>query len=308
MGIRFYCPNGHKLHVKSFLAGKKGICPYCGAITKIPLQSTRPSSRALRRQKKAEPLTDTAHSAVGVPDLEPPGTDPARKAHQGGKDVVESAPQAGEVFTPSEPTGSTAKDLDTPSRATPRFAAPAGSAPASTPERRVPGPSKPISVFSPLEEDPAAEWYVMPPQGGRYGPARAAVMHTWLMEGRIGLDTLVWRTGWPEWKRAEEVFPNLQKFLDSLEQRLTPAHPPSTSSPSSWSSSGAFAVLPTGGATAGSQERSDRRGPLLRRQFEAPTAGSEGGGYMIPIVVAVVLGGVSIAAVILVLLARGIGS
>ena len=31
MGIRFYCPNGHKLNVKAFQAGQTGICPVCGA-------------------------------------------------------------------------------------------------------------------------------------------------------------------------------------------------------------------------------------------------------------------------------------
>jgi hypothetical protein len=36
MGIRFTCPNGHKLHVKSFLAGKRGVCPQCGEKILIP--------------------------------------------------------------------------------------------------------------------------------------------------------------------------------------------------------------------------------------------------------------------------------
>ncbi len=36
MGIRFTCPNGHKLHVKAFLAGKRGVCPQCGAKITIP--------------------------------------------------------------------------------------------------------------------------------------------------------------------------------------------------------------------------------------------------------------------------------
>jgi hypothetical protein len=36
MGIRFSCPNGHKLHVKAFLAGRRGICPQCGAKIQIP--------------------------------------------------------------------------------------------------------------------------------------------------------------------------------------------------------------------------------------------------------------------------------
>src|SRR6185369_6221372 len=36
MGIKFHCPNGHKLNVKAFLAGKKGICPKCGTKVRIP--------------------------------------------------------------------------------------------------------------------------------------------------------------------------------------------------------------------------------------------------------------------------------
>jgi hypothetical protein len=36
MGIRFSCPNGHKLNVKETLAGRRGICPACGAKFVIP--------------------------------------------------------------------------------------------------------------------------------------------------------------------------------------------------------------------------------------------------------------------------------
>ena len=39
MGIRFNCPNGHKLNVKEFLAGKRGVCPQCGAKFVIPVAS-----------------------------------------------------------------------------------------------------------------------------------------------------------------------------------------------------------------------------------------------------------------------------
>ena len=45
MGIRFYCPNGHKLNVKDFQAGRTGFCPFCGVKMEIPLESTRPSSK-----------------------------------------------------------------------------------------------------------------------------------------------------------------------------------------------------------------------------------------------------------------------
>jgi len=39
MGIRFLCPNGHKLNVKTFLAGKRGICPQCDAKFLVPAVS-----------------------------------------------------------------------------------------------------------------------------------------------------------------------------------------------------------------------------------------------------------------------------
>ncbi|HEV7279224.1 MAG TPA: GYF domain-containing protein [Pirellulaceae bacterium] len=36
MGIRVFCPNGHRLNLKSHLAGKQGICPHCGMTVTIP--------------------------------------------------------------------------------------------------------------------------------------------------------------------------------------------------------------------------------------------------------------------------------
>ena len=47
MGIRFFCPNGHKLNVKSHLAGKAGFCPECGIRLIVPYESTRKSSKEL---------------------------------------------------------------------------------------------------------------------------------------------------------------------------------------------------------------------------------------------------------------------
>jgi hypothetical protein len=60
MGIRFTCPNGHKLHVKEFLAGRKGICPQCGTKILIPNaeaegQSGTISSHAGSRTGTASP-------------------------------------------------------------------------------------------------------------------------------------------------------------------------------------------------------------------------------------------------------------
>ncbi|NQT40642.1 MAG: DUF4339 domain-containing protein [Planctomycetes bacterium] len=67
MGIRCYCPQGHKLNVKNFQAGKRGVCPYCGEGFRIPLESTRKSSG----QQKAE------HELVTGGGPVPPSRSPA---------------------------------------------------------------------------------------------------------------------------------------------------------------------------------------------------------------------------------------
>src|SRR5436305_1418215 len=46
MGIRFSCPNGHKLNVKTFLAGRRGVCPQCGARFVIPVPAELQASEA----------------------------------------------------------------------------------------------------------------------------------------------------------------------------------------------------------------------------------------------------------------------
>jgi hypothetical protein len=57
MGIRFSCPNGHKLNVKSFLAGKRAICPDCGAKVIVPNLSERLAQPAVAESSR--------HAAIG---------------------------------------------------------------------------------------------------------------------------------------------------------------------------------------------------------------------------------------------------
>jgi site-specific recombinase len=63
----------------------------------------------------------------------------------------------------------------------------------------------------PIGENPLATWFVRPPSGGQFGPARGEVMRKWLTEGRVTADSLVWREGWIDWLAATEVFPQLGK-------------------------------------------------------------------------------------------------
>lgn len=75
-------------------------------------------------------------------------------------------------------------------------------------------PVKPVAAASPALVDPIAEapqavWYVRPPAGGQYGPAVGEIMRKWMAEGRVSADSLVWREGWPDWRKAGKVFPSL---------------------------------------------------------------------------------------------------
>lgn len=154
MGIKFLCPNGHKLNVKSFLSGKRAICPKCGARVVVPSADAADSST-----ESAAALSDSAGESIEL--------------------------QTSTLV---------------PSPAAVRAAATGAAAPQSA------AATAPHDV---LGEDPAAHWYVRPATGGQFGPATSEIMRGWLTEGRVGGNALVWRTGWPDWRGASEIFPEL---------------------------------------------------------------------------------------------------
>ena len=172
MGIKFHCPNGHKLNVKAFLAGKKGVCPKCGTKVRIPTES--------------EP---------GLVDSDVEETEPT---HEGAAKSNGSGAVAAPVMAaPKAPAVSTA-------------AAPAHAEHAAE-----------ATADDPIAEAPAAIWYVRPPTGGQYGPARGDIMRKWLSEGRVSSDSLVWREGWTDWQNAGKLFP----MLNNTGRPAAPATP-----------------------------------------------------------------------------------
>jgi len=165
MGIKFHCPKGHKLNVKSFLAGKKGVCPKCGTKVRIPTVS--------------EPgLVDS--------DLEETDASHGGTVKSNGSGAIAAAP------APPAPAVSVAPVA--PHAAAHQAAHAMGTATAD----------------DPIAEAPAAIWYVRPPTGGQYGPARGEIMRKWIAEGRVSSDSLVWREGWTDWQSAGKLFPTLQ--------------------------------------------------------------------------------------------------
>jgi len=225
MGIRFYCPNGHKLHVKAFQAGMRGICPYCGAKVLIPLHSTRPSTKELKARRAAERARSVPSESVtpqsggeATPELLQPRLGSfSEEALRYGTDAAIG--QQGEALSPlpsDQPAVSDFGDLEQlRSFPTPldEISLPSEGPTIGADFLAGGGPAPPVQESQSSEAHPLAEpnvvWYVRPPAGGQYGPAAPEVVRTWLSEGRITPDTLVWREGWRDWQVARDVFPEM---------------------------------------------------------------------------------------------------
>ena len=116
MGIRFRCPAcDKKIHVKDFLAGKRGICPKCDAGVDIPLVSQLPPSLKKKSRNRAgaegkqrearTPATSSSHAPPGrllgmteLPTVDPLVESPGRGWYVAAPDGREVGPlPAGDV-------------------------------------------------------------------------------------------------------------------------------------------------------------------------------------------------------------------
>ncbi len=210
MGIRFFCPNGHKLNVKSFQAGQRGICPSCGAKVQIPEQSTRPSSRQANRAVAESDANPGAVPQEPALELAFPAPSSPSKSETPGSDSAWAIP----VAKPAE--------LET--RATEPVNA-ATSAP-EQPVSAAASSSGALAPGDPLSQAPEMVWYVRPPAGGQYGPASGPIMRTWLAEGRVPPDALVWREGWEDWRSAWAIFSELRSGDKNPLPAITAKTPP----------------------------------------------------------------------------------
>ena len=203
MGIKFRCQAcDKKLHVKSFLAGKRGVCPKCGATIRIPLHSDATYSDA------TSPADEEASEPRHPPATGRRRADPQSVAHRNAR-----PPQRRRLRRRC--------GLRPPSSSSPRVSDAAGGGTSVAPD--------------PITEAPDAVWYVRPPTGGQFGPADGAIMRRWLGDGRVSADALVWREGWPDWKIAGPVFPSLE-----ISPRRTPESAPAL--PADAPSNGEFAL------------------------------------------------------------------
>lgn len=178
MGIIAICPGGHRMKVKDYLAGRKGICPTCGARFRIPLASpssppdTGPQDAAGETvaggARVATVVSLDAAAAAGLPEL----LMIAGPGDQGVvDDLVASAPQVD-----PDPTA----DLQTADEDD-------GDA-----------------------EDDATDvlyWYHAIPGGQPSAALRESEMVAWLDTAQPTGREVVWRSDWPGWKPISEAFP-----------------------------------------------------------------------------------------------------
>ena len=182
MGIRFHCPYGHRMNVKAFLAGRRGLCPTCGAKFDIPFQSepealagdatekTGAESTDESTDQSTEESTDTI--VLDLPYLAAPPTAPTEPWSS----PIEPTAAAHQVALGSVPPEATA------------------SAEAAGQAQDRPAPL------------PSTKWYLRLGTGEQFGPVRDEVIRQWFDDGRIVANTPIWRDGWADWRSASTVF------------------------------------------------------------------------------------------------------
>jgi hypothetical protein len=248
MGIKFYCPSCDKrLNVKTFLAGKAGFCPHCQAKLQIPTESEPKRAKSVeggasmilrqpahQDEVSESPVVAATQSTNGhgrqhaAPAAVPSAGQNPTPAHVAAS--ASAAPQSAPYAAPGYPTGA------------PAGAAPAGYAAYTQPAARVAAapvapvaPAAPVAAapatVDPIAEAPQCVWYVRPPAGGQYGPAAGDVMRKWLAEGRVSAESLVWREGWPDWRKAAKVFPSLAPLTAPAMAPVAPVAPVAAAAP-----------------------------------------------------------------------------
>lgn len=216
MGIRFHCHMcNHALHVKDFLAGKRGKCPNCNGSFRIPqggdgyslsidelAKSDSAIVRAVRPKNPSPP--SAAKPTTTEPKASPASPSPAVDANQPNTDKETEAKKATTKSDSAsrerskKPSADGKLDKSSKSVAQPSAVAPNRSAPVSH-------GALPASIAS-LHN---VQWYVRPPSGGQFGPAATSLLATWIDENRITADSYLWREGMEQWQLASELLPEV---------------------------------------------------------------------------------------------------
>jgi hypothetical protein len=228
MGIRFKCPNGHKINVKAFLAGKRALCPECGAKVVVPFESeTAPTLSAMPSfTAAANGIASGANGSATV--KRPAATSAASPSAPATAPIVTASALPASAPTAAPVSAHAAKPVMSPT-----FNSNLAAAAAIVSAPAVPAsPVAPPTGLDPIAEAPQAVWYVRPRTGGQFGPAPGDIFRQWITQRRVTADALVWRDGWTDWRVAGEVLPQLSPRTPPAFAAIPGATlPPSASAP-----------------------------------------------------------------------------
>lgn len=226
MGIRFQCHHcGHPLHVKDFQAGRKGRCPECKGQFRIPQSDAQFSLDPKNAADSA--ITSSASTNASSIATSSLATSSQRTTTNNRSTTAHSASLPNDLLNndslnnESHSKHSLLEEDSLPDSLLNSQVASAtesvenAESPLSTAEDSQQSQQGDDGLIQPkvISEAPAATWYVRPAAGGQYGPAPTEIMWQWLVEGRVGVDALVWRDDWPEWHPANQVF---AEFFDKM--------------------------------------------------------------------------------------------
>ncbi len=217
MGIKFFCPNGHKVNVKSFLAGKKGLCPKCGVRVDIPLQSVAQAAGPSNNGDAADDsdeLVDqisAAHPTAASISGDALNLDPLA--------LDERRPNSGFAGSP----GLTVRGAANANGGHPTKNGNAGGGRGMFGEPQADDFLLPPRTQVGPQHQASAVWHVQFSTGQQLGPLDDAVLQQWVGEGRISPDDLLWREGWSQWQSAMTVFPHWRTQQGTVQTGLVQA-------------------------------------------------------------------------------------
>ncbi len=191
MGIVCHCPNGHRVKVKDQQAGKRGLCPTCGAAFRIP-QLSRPADAIQPELPLAQLLLLDPAVVATLPRAVPVGTARAAETRVApqphGAPQHDGAPQPHVEPQQHEPT-------EQPVEPIPVEVEPVGE------------PAAVLELHAAIASRPDLSWRIAYPGGAASEPVDAVTMQEWLAGGQAEGTELVWRADWAAWLPVQEVFP-----------------------------------------------------------------------------------------------------
>lgn len=197
MGIVCHCPNGHRVKVKDYQAGKRGLCPTCGAKFSIPAAGGPEHNGAPRPD--GTPGSDDAAGEPSLPLARFVPLDPA---------VIATLPRAAPFGAARAAAAATAAAAEQVSLEPFAETMPLGADPLAA-EKTTPWSAEVEvpALHAAIAERPDLSWRIAYPGGEASEPVDATTMQEWLAGGQAEGVELVWRADWPEWLPVRDVFP-----------------------------------------------------------------------------------------------------